>query len=69
MTLKCRLFDKNNKEWIDYNGYYNTKIDGLYGYLCVDVNRVMFFYVYNEEIASYDITHKFEIEYIIIKVK
>jgi hypothetical protein len=41
----CRLFDKMANEWINYTGATYTKLNGIYGYLSVDVMTVKFFLV------------------------
>ncbi len=63
MKLKCRLFDKNTNEWIDYKGATYTKLDGMYGYLSVDLMSVKFFWNCEGRVYLDDITERFTIEY------
>lgn len=57
----CRLRQLSNNELIDYNGAFYTKVDGLYGYLCVDIDTVKFFYTQNERACCDIVTYQYEI--------
>lgn len=65
MNLKCRVFDKNNQTWFDYTGATYTKLFSVYGYLCVDLNTVKFFWVDGDRVCVDDITDRFIVEYIL----
>lgn len=42
--MKCNLFNKKNGTTEIYNGAVYTKLDGTYGYLCVEGFKVLFFW-------------------------
>lgn len=65
IKIKCRLFDKMTNEWHDYKESIYTKLDGIYGYICIDVMSVKFFW-YDEtskNVCFDDVTERFHIEY------
>lgn len=54
---KLTLLNKDNGEKIEYTGCFYTKVDGVYGYLCVDFDKVLFFYESNGSISSDPLTN------------
>ena len=58
-----KLIDKLNGKTIEYNGAFYTKRNGIYGYICVDLDSVKFFYVFDNVVEVEDITSDFEIVY------
>ena len=66
VAVICRLFDKMSNEWINYTGANYTKINGVYGYLSIDVMSVKFFWYCEDSQSIYfdDITDRFTIEYV-----
>jgi len=62
-NLTCRIKDKNDNQWIDYTKAIYTKLDGMYGWLCVDLMTVKFFWVWEGDAKCDDVSDRFEVEY------
>jgi len=67
--ISCHLFDlsvSKNEKYYTYIKPIYTKMDGIYGYVCVSGHRVFFFWYNNEteNINCDDVTDKFRVEYV-----
>jgi hypothetical protein len=67
-NVSCRLFDlrtTNPKEYHKYTEPIYTKLDGKYGYLSIDGNKVLFYWYdnSNENVCYDDVSEKFRVEY------
>lgn len=66
MEYKCIIKDCNRGEEFGYTGAIYTKLDGIYGYLCVDLMKVKFFWVNeNSTVCCDDLSDRFKVTYII----
>lgn len=65
MGLQCKLYDKRADKWHDYTEAFYTKLDGTYGYICIDLLTVKFFWYYNGQVNWDDVTENYEVKYII----
>ncbi len=55
---KVKLLNTWNGETETYQELQYTQVDGIYGYLCVDINFVvLFFYSDDEGMQVYELTH------------
>jgi hypothetical protein len=67
--VSCRLFDLMALQKEEYHKYTTpiyTKLDGMYGYICVSGYKVFFFWndVQSGNVSCDDVTEKFRIEYV-----
>jgi hypothetical protein len=62
----CYLLDKysGNDEYEEYTGPVYTKFNGMYGYLCVSVFDIYFFWHTEDDIHFDDISNRFHVKYI-----
>lgn len=63
MKYKCRIYDKNNLTWIDYEYPIWDKIGGVYGYIFVSLKNVLFCYISDNSQFIDDITINYVVEY------
>jgi hypothetical protein len=61
MKIKTIIYNNNNGEEFVYKEATYTNLDGMYGYLCVDINIVKFFWTQNNTVQV-DI-----IDYMVVK--
>lgn len=59
----CRLFNERNGTTELYKGPVYTKLDGLYGYLCVENFKVLFFWhdendIYCDELDYFKVLYE-----------
>lgn len=65
LKIEYRLTNKTTRESFVYREATYTKLDSMYGYLCMDGMDVKFFWAFDGGICCDDISDKFEIEQII----
>jgi hypothetical protein len=66
MEQKCYLTEINNNNTIEYTTPIYTSLNGVYGYLTVEMFNVYFFWYYDDSIHYDIITDRFKVEYKLI---
>lgn len=56
-NINCYLLDKNTNEKQLYTEATYTKINGMYGYVCVDGLKALFFYEFNGSVCKDELTN------------
>lgn len=58
----CRLYNKQNQTTEIYKGYVYTNIDGIFGYICVEGFKVLFFWCDGSTVCC-DELDRFKVSY------